>query len=111
MNIFKRWITNVKNRYKKLENNKMKIIGKNLIHEDEEKDRCIICFESNNAFFNHLISPCECKGSIGKIHLRCLSNLIDYQGSIYCRVCKNKYQYSFCYKLFFFFCLSFFCLS
>lgn len=40
--------------------------------KDNENISCKICLEDNNDPDNPLINPCECKGSMKYIHLKCL---------------------------------------
>ena len=50
---------------------------------------CRICYSSNNYFYNKLISPCKCKGSMAYIHESCLYN---YFPDKYCTICESKFQ-------------------
>lgn len=50
---------------------------------------CRICYEKKNQFFNKLISPCNCKGSMKYIHQYCL---YKYFPNKYCNICKCKFK-------------------
>lgn len=60
--------------------------------------QCRVCYTSNKAKENPLISPCDCKGSLGFIHLRCLQQwiLIDPQkNGFFCEICMSDYDRSY----------------
>ena len=50
---------------------------------------CRICYSSKNYFYNKLISPCKCKGSMLHIHQFCLYN---YFPDKYCTICETKFK-------------------
>lgn len=43
---------------------------------------CRICYSANN-----LISPCNCKGTVGTVHLQCLERWLNESQSNYCDLC------------------------
>ena len=74
----------------------------------EEKcgqSQCKICLSNENSSNNPLISPCDCTGSMGLIHLECLSEwiksrmvkkiysnkIVCYWKSIDCEICKKTF--------------------
>lgn len=50
---------------------------------------CRICYSSNNYFYNKLISPCKCKGSMMYIHQYCL---YKYFPEKFCKICQTDFQ-------------------
>ena len=50
---------------------------------------CRICFSSKNNFFNKLISPCKCKGSMAYIHRFCL---YKYFPDKFCKICQTDFK-------------------
>lgn len=48
---------------------------------------CRICLEDDGI----LISPCDCKGSAGKIHEKCLKKWVKESGSEVCEICNAEY--------------------
>ena len=50
---------------------------------------CRICLEESGAF----ISPCNCKGTTGKVHTSCLQTWILESRSDRCEICKHEYNF------------------
>jgi hypothetical protein len=53
-----------------------------------EEKICKICYGSGRC----LISPCNCEGSIGFIHKRCLLKWIKISESKKCEICQSEYK-------------------
>lgn len=54
-------------------------------------DECKICKETINEPDNPLVSPCNCTGSIGKVHHNCLEQWIQTSDSNQCNICNCPY--------------------
>lgn len=50
---------------------------------------CRICLEESGTF----ISPCNCKGTTGKVHTSCLQTWILESRSDRCEICKHEYSF------------------
>ena len=59
------------------------MIEQNILNE------CRVCLESIDS--NHMLSPCNCRGSIGYIHWNCLKQTIEINGEEYCRICRQQW--------------------
>uniref|UniRef100_A0A0A9W913 E3 ubiquitin-protein ligase MARCH3 n=1 Tax=Lygus hesperus TaxID=30085 RepID=A0A0A9W913_LYGHE len=51
---------------------------------------CRICQTAKSK--EQLISPCNCKGTLGKVHLSCLEKWLNFCGRQYCEICKYHFQ-------------------
>jgi hypothetical protein len=49
---------------------------------------CRICLEETGPF----IHPCDCKGSAGFVHQKCLNRWIEESSLDHCEICKREYQ-------------------
>ena len=47
---------------------------------------CRICFDDG-----HLISPCDCAGSVGLVHQTCLEKWLSTTGKSTCEICRQDY--------------------
>lgn len=67
-----------------------------LHNEDDENnngkllDVCRICLESQQ--FGELIEPCNCRGTMAKVHKGCLENWLSLQNSKSCEICSFVYE-------------------
>src|SRR5690348_3146302 len=55
--------------------------------------RCRICYSNENT--KSMLSPCNCKGSIGHVHLECLERWIVHTNGINtmkCEICLANYK-------------------
>ncbi|XP_023226176.1 E3 ubiquitin-protein ligase MARCH3-like isoform X1 [Centruroides sculpturatus] len=59
----------------------------NISRSDEPK--CRICYYNSQK--EKLISPCQCKGSIGLIHRTCLQKWLETRDTNSCELCKGEY--------------------
>ena len=50
---------------------------------------CRICYTSQNYFYNKLISPCKCKGTMAYIHQYCL---YKYFPNKRCNICQTDFN-------------------
>ena len=60
--------------------------------EEEGKSKssafyCRICHDDGD-----LISPCNCTGSVGLVHLTCLERWLSTDGKSSCEICMYEYQ-------------------
>ncbi len=65
----------------------------------ENPDVCRFCLDENTSEQNPFISPCNCKGSIEHVHIKCLFKwMYDSGGSNSsrgtCGICKHAYVYT-----------------
>ncbi|XP_050301788.1 E3 ubiquitin-protein ligase MARCHF3-like [Anthonomus grandis grandis] len=51
---------------------------------------CRIC--QTNSATEHLISPCNCKGTLAYIHLTCLERWLNQSGRNFCELCHFRYE-------------------
>ncbi|BES95256.1 RINGv [Nesidiocoris tenuis] len=51
---------------------------------------CRICQTAKSK--EQLISPCNCKGTLGKVHLSCLEKWLNFCGRQHCEICKYHFQ-------------------
>ena len=49
---------------------------------------CRICFEDTGK----LVSPCNCTGTIGYVHLECLGKWINLSGQRNCKICFARFR-------------------
>ena len=56
---------------------------------------CRICYENHSYFYNRLVSPCSCKGTIGYVHEYCIARCYGET----CKICRQPIQQSFWYSL------------
>ena len=54
---------------------------------NDSANKCRICFDCGG----NLLSPCECRGSLGHVHFECLCNWIHSSGKTDCTICKSDY--------------------
>lgn len=55
----------------------------------KELKECRICYSNREFFFNKLVSPCKCKGTMAYIHQYCL---YKYFPDKYCTICKSYFN-------------------
>lgn len=66
-----------------------------IIVQPKDIERCIgmpicrICYESEP---DDLIEPCDCKGSMGKMHKNCLEHWLSEKNSTKCELCSFAYN-------------------
>jgi len=67
---------------------------------------CRICGETESSKHNQLITPCECTGSISKIHVECLEKwILNRPGNravgdnLECEICHTPYRVSLVHRL------------
>lgn len=84
-------------------NNASDTISEN--HDSDNETKCRVCLSSHSLFDDPLISPCNCSGSVGHIHFKCLKlslklnmfitslNFTTYYmlKSMCCEICKMRY--------------------
>mmetsp|Transcript_12362 Transcript_12362/g.20066 ORF Transcript_12362/g.20066 Transcript_12362/m.20066 type:complete len:194 (+) Transcript_12362:479-1060(+) len=70
------------------------------------KDECRICADTESTKGNRLISPCECTGSISKVHVECLEKwILNRPGNraagdnLECEICHSRYRVSLRHRL------------
>lgn len=51
---------------------------------------CKICLEELNSENDPLISPCNCRGSIGHVHKKCLERWVRESGNSHCKICNKR---------------------
>lgn len=61
------------------------------INFDNEQSSCRICF-GTALDDSDLIEPCLCKGTIAKVHRKCLEKWLNIRGSTKCEMCRFKLQ-------------------
>uniref|UniRef100_A0A1Q3FTC7 Putative the ring-variant domain is a c4hc3 zinc-finger like motif found in a number of cellular n=1 Tax=Culex tarsalis TaxID=7177 RepID=A0A1Q3FTC7_CULTA len=59
---------------------------------DEDRKFCRICRHSDELLLENI---CECKGTMGQIHERCLRLWTIYQRSQVCEICRSKFRFNF----------------
>ncbi|CAE1260856.1 MARCH3 [Acanthosepion pharaonis] len=64
-----------------------------LSRESSEEDCCRICHNSQQ-YANDLVSPCNCSGSLGKMHISCLSQWLQLSKRQKCELCGYKYTFA-----------------
>lgn len=52
--------------------------------------RCRICKETGD-FYNEIVAPCNCKGGLKNIHLKCLENIVKQKKKLICELCNSQY--------------------
>ena len=52
---------------------------------------CRICKETNDEPENPLISPCNCIGSVGKVHLNCVDRWVLTSNNNKCNICNSLF--------------------
>ncbi|XP_054153785.1 E3 ubiquitin-protein ligase MARCHF2-like [Oppia nitens] len=64
----------------------------------DDMTECRICRLTDDDYGNEdkldenpVLSPCNCTGSMKKVHLRCLKSWIETSGSMICSVCGSQY--------------------
>lgn len=64
---------------------------------------CRICHNGDS--FERLITPCNCKGTLGYVHRHCLENWLSRSGLTHCELCKyifkttQELRYTICQSL------------
>lgn len=59
---------------------------------DLDTPKCRICYKINSSYKEPLIpAPCDCKGSIGFVHIDCLKHNIEYQKKTKCEICHKEF--------------------
>jgi hypothetical protein len=59
--------------------------------DDQSQDQvCRVCWDGPEQ--NSLVSPCDCDGSMAKIHKRCLEEWINTTGKTLCEVCHGVFR-------------------
>lgn len=66
------------------------------LRRTSESKFCRICRLSDDLLVENV---CECKGTIGQIHERCLRMWTVYQRSQRCEICRTKFRFNFDRKL------------
>ncbi|XP_055617894.1 uncharacterized protein LOC129763132 isoform X2 [Toxorhynchites rutilus septentrionalis] len=66
------------------------------LHRTSGNKFCRICRLSDDLLMENV---CECKGTIGHIHERCLRTWTVYQRSQRCEICRTKFRFDFERKL------------
>lgn len=65
--------------------------GHNNLFDDDEKPSCRQCFGTSYDD-SDLIEPCLCKGTIAKVHRKCLERWLNLSGSTKCELCSFEFK-------------------
>ncbi|XP_050343450.1 uncharacterized protein LOC126768978 isoform X2 [Nymphalis io] len=73
-------------------------VGENTVEEERTssnslEDMCRICHsgEAVSADLGNLLSACSCRGTIGRVHVKCLEHWLTESGKSRCELCGTKY--------------------
>lgn len=57
------------------------------------EDMCRICHggESLSSEFGQMISACSCRGTVGRVHVKCLEHWLTESGKSQCELCGTRY--------------------
>ena len=58
--------------------------------DNQEEIACRICLENDEV--ENFIHPCDCRGTSGNVHLKCLNKWIIQSGDTHCKTCKVRYR-------------------
>jgi hypothetical protein len=64
-----------------------------ILEQLELKMECRICQQSDQTNDNSLVSPCDCRGSVGFIHQKCLEHWVKVSEKLTCDLCKKDLKH------------------